>query len=392
MAEALKIRQNRDLIADLRKNGGENLKKCYQCATCSAVCSLSPQQSPFPRKEMLMAQWGMTDRLLVDPDLWLCYQCNDCSTHCPRGARPGDVLAAMRLYIYKKFSFPSFMGRALSSPRALPFLFLLPVLILLSCVLFTSPVDASGNYIFLTAEMIDFDLFLPHKTVDALFVLGMILIMTFALTGFVRFWKGLKSNGFETKVSFLPALIRTVVSIISHSDFYKCETNRSRAIGHILLFAGFVLSMIATGLVFVLIFIPHYMHEWQIMNISLMPWPPIELPNPIKIIGALGGIGLIVGALLLLVRRWSNSEDVGANGYADRLFLWIMFFVGLTGMLSWIMRSYVAIPMPAYVTYFIHMVFVYFLLWYMPYSKFSHMVYRTLALVYARTVGRTAAG
>lgn len=392
MAEILEINQDKGFIDDLKCSGGENLKKCYQCATCSAVCSLSTPQSPFPRKEMLMAQWGMADRLMSDPDLWLCYQCNDCSTYCPRGAKPGDVLAAVRLYIYKKFSFPSFMGQALGSSKALPFLVLLPILILLGCVLFTAPVDASGNYIFLSADMIDYDLFLPHKTVDALFVLGMVFIMTFALTGFIRFWKGLKSNGYETKTSFVPALIKTIVRIIGHSDFYECEANRPRAIGHIFLFAGFGLSMVVTGLIFVLIFIPHYMHEWQIMNINILPWPPIELPSPIKIIGALGGIGLIVGALLLLARRWSKGEDVGANSYADRLFLWIIFLVGLTGMLSWIMRSYVGLPVPAYLTYFIHMVCVYFLLWYMPYSKFSHMVYRTLALVYARSIGRTRAG
>ena len=142
------------------------------------------------------------------------------------------------------------------------------------------------------------------------------------------------------------------------------------------------------GLVFVLVFIPHYMHEWHIMDINILPWPPIELPNPIKIIGALGGIGLVVGGLILIIRRWTDSENVGANGYADRLFLWIIFLVGLTGMMSWIMRSYVGLPMPAYITYFIHMVFVYFLLWYMPYSKFAHMIYRTLALTYATMIGR----
>jgi quinone-modifying oxidoreductase subunit QmoC len=64
-----------------------------------------------------------------------------------------------------------------------------------------------------------------------------------------------------------------------------------------------------------------------------------------------------------------------------------MFFVGLTGMLSWLTR-YSGVPMVAYVNYFIHLLVVFILLWYMPYSKFAHMIYRTLALTYCRMIAR----
>jgi quinone-modifying oxidoreductase subunit QmoC len=67
----------------------------------------------------------------------------------------------------------------------------------------------------------------------------------------------------------------------------------------------------------------------------------------------------------------------------------VIFFTSLTGMMSWLIRVAGAANL-AYASYFVHIVFVFFLLWYMPYSKFAHMIYRTLALVHAERIGRKA--
>jgi len=143
--------------------------------------------------------------LVKDVDLWLCYQCNDCSLHCPRGARPGDVLAAARTAVYRSFAVPSFMGRALASPAALPALLIVPALLLLACVFAFAPTTESGEFVFMTSELIDFDLFLPHSSVDALFVLANIVIFLLAATGFWRFWKQIQMPDIEKKTGFIPA-------------------------------------------------------------------------------------------------------------------------------------------------------------------------------------------
>ncbi|HDL18831.1 MAG TPA: heterodisulfide reductase, partial [Bacteroidetes bacterium] len=132
MGERRMVEPNVEFIEKIKEAGGDFLKNCFQCATCSTVCNLSPAANPFPRKEMIWAQWGLEDRLLGDPDVWLCHQCSDCTTYCPRGARPGDVLAAVRKYAFEKFAFPGFLGKIVGTPSLFPVLLLIPVVLLLA--------------------------------------------------------------------------------------------------------------------------------------------------------------------------------------------------------------------------------------------------------------------
>ena len=78
MAEAVLVRPDRKFVEEIIAAGGGDLKHCMQCANCATVCELSDGR-PFPRKEMVWAQWGLKDRLVSDPDVWMCHQCNDCS-------------------------------------------------------------------------------------------------------------------------------------------------------------------------------------------------------------------------------------------------------------------------------------------------------------------------
>lgn len=380
LSEAGLRQLNPDLafIRELKAAGGDNLKKCFQCATCSVVCNLASKDKPFPRREMVYAQWGLKESLLSDANIWLCHQCNDCSVKCPRQARPGDVLAALRAFSFRHFAFPAYMGQALAHPSALITLFLVPMLLLLGVALISTGTDLS--FLFQTHGEVDYARAFRHGLLEMLFMGGNALIFAFAAVGLVRFWNGLKASAPGQDPKFLPSFLATVLEIGLHRKFSKCDANKMRQWGHLLIFYGFLGAMATAGLALFFTVI------LQTLGSTFYLVSPIDWPNPIKIIGVVSGVALLIGAGIQINGRLKQNEVVGASRYQDWLFLTIITLVALTGMGAWLLRL-AEIPIVAYADYYLHLVLVYFLLWYAPYSKFAHMFYRTLALTFAKGVG-----
>ncbi|MGZ6143950.1 MAG: 4Fe-4S dicluster domain-containing protein, partial [Myxococcales bacterium] len=142
MTTALEI--SRSFRDDVARRGGDGAARCMQCATCSAVCDLG--QAAFPRRQILHAQWGLESRLLGDPSIWLCHQCNDCNLRCPRDARPGDAMQAIRSVVIERAAAPRFMGRLVGNAASTwPLLLGLPVLFWVLAIAALSGFSASAG-------------------------------------------------------------------------------------------------------------------------------------------------------------------------------------------------------------------------------------------------------
>jgi quinone-modifying oxidoreductase subunit QmoC len=349
------IQPDTAFIKDLLASGGSDLKKCFQCATCSAICALSPDDSPFPRRQMIEAQWGLKDRLIGDPAIWLCHNCGDCTTYCPRAARPGDVFGALRQQAIQYFAFPSLLGKMAASPKALALLLLLPILIFAAIALWAPKGPAT--------ERLEFANLFPIPVLEALFfVVAGLVVLAFG-AGLARFLKALRTSGAGGRI--LSGLIPALLVILAHQRFAECSARKTRRLGHLLAllgFAGLALTGTAVG----------------IGTMAGLMRTPLPLTDPWKIFANLCAVIILAGSGILLVDRISRA----ASTYFDWFFLLTLLGVVLTGIASELLRLAQVTIM--YAVYFVHLVLVFALFLYAPYSKFAHFLYRTVAMAAAR--------
>ena len=78
--------------------GGENIKLCYACGTCTAGCPVSEIDSEFdPRKIIRQVLLGMRKEVLSSDIIWRCVQCYSCTAKCPQNVRFREIIKALRL-------------------------------------------------------------------------------------------------------------------------------------------------------------------------------------------------------------------------------------------------------------------------------------------------------
>lgn len=397
------IKPDEKFIREVVRRGGESAKKCFQCGTCSVTCQLSyaREGAAFPRRQILWAQWGLKDKVLRDPAIWQCHQCNDCSANCPRGAKPGDVLAAVRSIAIEHFSPPGFVSRLFASPRYLPLVFGIPALILLALV------AALQGLSFPEGE-IEYDRFISSTAIEIAASLVAVYAVVVAGLGLLRFWRALQMTPDETVPTVSEAaapepdpggtepteasdgpgamaasasggnlgasLVSTGGDIALHSTFRECQTDRLRFWGHLGVFYGFPFLLLAAGIAAIYTFIGAEVQR-----------PPSDVA---KIFGNLGGLLVFLGVVLFAFNRLRAKKGTwGRGSYADWFLLGLILLLVVTGAFMEVAR-YAGSGPTAYSLYVVHLVLVFAAFVYAPYGKFAHVFYRAAAMAFIRYKGR----
>ncbi len=377
MTDQYLVEPDVEFIKNVKALGGGDVKKCFQCATCAVVCPISPDTKPFPRKEMIAASWGLKDRLVKDSDIWLCHQCGDCSTKCPRGAKPGDVLSAIRSYAVAAYAKPKFIAEMVDDPKMLPILFAIPAVIFLVLGLMTGQLNFSPE-----PGVIAQAKFFSVLLVQIIFPLLALLLTVSMVLSLKDYLNDIHADAVlygRTEKKELDykelgqALLRVLPTILKQDKFSECSENSDRDTPHLMVLYSFIGLAIVTGIFFV------------VLDIFHIPGPYSQI-NPVKWLANVSGVTLLIGSGLMIKNRLSKKDDQ-VNMYKDWYLLGLVFGVGLTGMLTEMTRL-AGVPCPTYFFYFLHLMFVFVLFLSLPYSKFAHIVYRTVVLAYDEYSGR----
>ncbi|MDP2418128.1 MAG: tricarballylate utilization 4Fe-4S protein TcuB [Hydrogenophaga sp.] len=149
-----------------------------------------------------------------------------------------------------------------------------------------------------------------------------------------------------------------------HNEDDAYSLSRRRA--HHLTFYGFMLCFAATSLATVY----HYVFGWE---------APYDLPSLPKVLGAVGGVSLLLGTAGLFRLKWSRHPLHGdaAQKPMDYGFIALLFLTSLTGLLLWWLRGTDALALMLA----LHLGVVMALFATLPYGKFAHGIFRTAALI-----------
>jgi ferredoxin/uncharacterized membrane protein YhdT len=359
------VRANPNLIGELEHYGARDAAKCYQCGNCSAACQLSGGENVFPRKSMHFLQLGLEKPLRSALDPWLCYYCGDCSEQCPRGAEPGETMMGMRRWLTAQYDFTGIS-------RLLYRSWVVELAMILALALMTGAAFFSFGHYFGGGNLAIYDgpgAFLPAHDVHIFdWAMGMTLGLLLGINA-LRMWN------FTMRMDGAPAVplskyLRHAMLLPLHfftqKRFRDCRHKRPWAL-HLVLMLSYL-----TMLVLIMFFLK-YMQAGPRIN-----WYAHGF-------GYLSSIGLVTTTILALQGRIRKDEAYHKHSHeSDWAFLILLLYVVVTGILQHVLHR-AGLPMAANVTYIVHLMGVVpMLVLEVPFSKWSHMVYRPLAIYLAQ--------
>jgi quinone-modifying oxidoreductase subunit QmoC len=359
------VRSNPNLIDDLEHYGARDAAKCYQCGNCSAACKLSSNSSVFPRKSMHYLQLGLEKPLRSTLEPWLCYYCGDCSDQCPRGAEPGETMMGLRRWLTAQYDFTGISKMLYRSWTSE-----------LGAILVLAFITGAGflgfGFRFGGGNLSVYDgagAFLPAHDVHIFdWTMGITLGLILSINCLRMWFFTMRSENAKPVAlsQYLRHLMLLPLHFMTQKRFRECENKRPWAM-HLILMLSYL-----TMLILIMLFLKDMQSGPQVNWYA-------------HTFGYLSSIGLVTTTILALRGRVKKDEAYHKHSHeSDWIFLLLLLYVAVTGIAQHILHR-AGFPLAANLTYVVHLMGVVpMLVLEVPFSKWSHMAYRPLAIYFAQ--------
>ena len=364
--EARALAQGNTVLTGSEAEVARQMHICNACRYCEGFCAVFPAMTR-------RLEFGKADvHFLAN----LCHNCSACLQAC-QYAPPHQfavsvpqAMAAVRVQTYEDYAWPPAFG-ALYQRSGLTLAVALAaglaIFLLMAAALKGSlwPSGMNGNF---------YNLF-PHNLLVSMFAPVFLFVVLALGMGVSRWWRDVSPATSGAPLS-VPAATEAVQNALSlkylgggHGEGCHNEDDEytlSRRRFHHFTFYGFMLCFAATSVGTIY----HYFFSWV---------APYEFPSVPKVLGAVGGVSLIVGTagLWRLNRRRNPLHGDVRQKPMDLGFIALLFLTSLTGFASWLSRGTPALT----VMLCLHMGAVMALFVTLPYGKFAHAVFRVAALL-----------
>lgn len=93
---------DKNLMEDIRRISGVNLRKCMKCGKCSGACPAYDEMDLHPHQFVDMVESGRIDELMSSKGIYRCLSCFACVERCPRSVEPAALIEAVRLAVIRR--------------------------------------------------------------------------------------------------------------------------------------------------------------------------------------------------------------------------------------------------------------------------------------------------
>lgn len=333
---------------ELKAYGAVNFNACYNCGTCTAVCSLSTKENSFPREMVRCSVTGIETDIKSSLKPWLCYYCGECTSNCPQTANPGELMMALRRYLMAKYDWTGITGLLFKS---LTFSIIAFVLVIIGIISYAYNVDFDLDSMMYTGHY--FEMFA---------ILGVFLVILFP--NIIRMWwftvvKPKKNAPISKYISSLKDFFSTM---FTQKRALECEDNKVRWMEHLILVIGYL------SLLFTTVFL-----DWiSTQNIFVI------------VFGYIMSIIVFTVTIIFVSERIQKKKEVSKfSHHSDWFFVIGLFLMGFTAFFVRLFFDMGILEANKWL-YILHLIVLgSWALIIVPFGKWTHFLYRSFAMYFS---------